>query len=911
MEVPMFSSSLGAMGSLLVKLRSLLIPHGDQLPEPLRPQKDRFELLKQDLEEMNTLLMDLSRVAAPNIMAKLWMNEVRDLSYDIEDYIDKMMHPYSNTGKEMAFDEVGELSTLVKQASDARKRYHRYNLEHSASNPMSMIAYGQGRRPTLNGDATDLVGIGGSTTKVINLLSDDAEQRMKVVSILGPVGVGKTTLAKEVYRQMGGQFDCRAFVRASKMPDTRRLLCGIISQVQRQERPHHGLCVQGLIDRLRKHLQQKSYIIVIDGLWETMSWDIVYSAFPEDAPCSRILITTDLEEVALECCDFESDAIFKMEPLKGNYPTELFFNRVFGAKHERSEQLNENSEEIIRACGGLPLATISIASILANQPDNSELWHHVKECLSSRLRNNLSWEAMLREIVGLSYHSLSHHLKTCLLYLSMYPEGFTFLKADLVKKWSAEGFLLAEEEEHSNEIAERYIDELVCRGLVQPNDINISDGMIFYTVHSTVFEVIRNISIEENFTTVIDYSNTITKLSARVRRLSLRFSNAKYATKPEGIIVYPVRSLIFYGIAECLPWIAKFEVLRVLILEFWGHPGVLDLRAIDRLFQLRYVKITTDIWVILPASMHGLLLLETLEMDARIDTVPSDIVHLPSLLHLHLNGEVYLPDGIAHMRSLRTLQSFDLSNNSEDNVRGLGEMTNLHDLRLTCSTTQSEPLKKKLIALVSSLAKHGKLKSLVLDPRASCTSIYLDCSRSMSPLPIFLQRLEFLPPICFFPRLPEWIGRLRRLCILKIVVRELASNDVDSIAGLQELTILSLYVRQPSAERIIFNRSAFSVLKYFKFSCGVLRLAFQTEAMPNLQRLKLEFNAQSGEQHDDMLSGIQHLLNLQDITGRIRAAPGASKLDRMAVESVLKNAISKHSRSLSINIRWTNWMEEE
>jgi len=172
---------------------------------------------------------------------------------------------------------------------------------------------------------------------------------------------------------------------------------------------------------------------VIDGLWETASWDIVNSAFPQDTNCSRILITTDIEEVALECCDYESDAIFKMEPLSGNYSTELFFNRLFGFEHELSKQLKENSEEIIRACGGLPFATISVATILAGQPDNLELWQHVKEALFSRLRyNNLTSEVMLREIIGLSCNSLPHHLKTCLLHLSMYPEGSTFLKVDLV-----------------------------------------------------------------------------------------------------------------------------------------------------------------------------------------------------------------------------------------------------------------------------------------------------------------------------------------------------------------------------------------------------------------------------------------------------------------------------------------------
>jgi len=327
-----------------------------------------------------------------------------------------------------------------------------------------------------------------------------------------------------------------------------------------------------------------------------------------------------------------------MEPLSTTHSMELLFNRIFGSKHECSEQMKEVSEEIIKKCGGLPLAVICIASILASQPDNLELWQHVSEWLScSRMRNNHTSQGMLREIVGMRYNHLPDHLKTCLLYVSMYPEGYTFLKTDMVKQWCAEGFISAIEIEgkDASEVAESNFDELVCRGLIQPNCIDFLDEVTFYTVHSTVFEVIRCKSMEENFTTVIDYSEVITKLSAKVRRLSLTFCSAKYATKPEGIMLSPVRSLIFYGLVECLPPIMEFEVLRVLILEVWGDQEELDLSSIGRLFQLRYVQIKTNIVVKLPAKMSGLQYLETLEINARVTSVPSDI---PKLSHCYIQG---------------------------------------------------------------------------------------------------------------------------------------------------------------------------------------------------------------------------------------------------------------------------------
>lgn len=602
--------------------------------------------------------------------------------------------------------------------------------------------------------------------------------------------------------------------------------------------------------------------------------------------------------------------ILKMESLSTSDSMELFFNKVLGSNTEFPEELKKYSEEIIIKCHGLPLATTIIASVLASHPENSELWRHVKDYLYSR--NNLSSEDMLKEIIGLSYCSLSQQLKTCLLYLGLYSEGYTFLKADLVKQWTAEGFIMEVVGEGVNEVAECYFDELVSRGLVQPNHINLSDEVMFYTMHSTIFEVIRRKSIEDNFITIIDYSGTTPRLSAKIRRLSLSFSNAKYATKPQGFTLSPVRSLNFYGLVECLPSITEFKLLRVLVLEFCGDRVIFDLSEIYRLLQLRYLWVTADdSFIKLPFKMRGLKYLETLEIYAIVLTAPSDIVHLPKLLHLRIQGDIKLPDYVGQLRSLRTLQCFDLSSNSEDNVRSLGEMTNLHDLHVTYSTVLSDHLDRNLMALASAIGKHANLKSLTLAPGASCTSIYMDCSSMLSSPPVFLEKLELLPPICIFSKLPEWIGQLQKLCILKIVVKKLRSDDVNRIAGLQELTVLSLYVREPTAESTVFNNSAFPVLKYLKFRCGVLRLAFQAEAIPKLRRLKLEFNAHSGEEYGDVLVGIENLLNLQEIAVRLGAAPDAEECDKTAAESVIKHNISKHSRYLSVSIRRADPIEEE
>jgi disease resistance protein RPM1 len=68
--------------------------------------------------------------------------------------------------------------------------------------------------------------------------------------------------------------------------------------------------------------------------------------------------------------------------------------------------------------------------------------------------------------------------------------------------------------------------------------------------------------------------------------------------------------------------------------------------------------------------------------DAIIRTIPSDVPHLKSLRHLNIPIDVKLPDGIGKMMTLRALGFFNVAENSIDNIRDPGELTNLMDLDL-------------------------------------------------------------------------------------------------------------------------------------------------------------------------------------------------------------------------------------
>ncbi|KAF7060418.1 hypothetical protein CFC21_067210 [Triticum aestivum] len=886
-----------AMFRLPAKLDELLISHVHMLP---RGAEDEIPLIKQDLEEIMAILQEHDhpgRAEDRAMTSKCLTKEVRELSYDMEDSVDQYVHAvdtkrrivprrkkYKITcrrGKTTArlpeklkwriwmANKIREFSV---RSQEALQRYSLFNhpgahgISTSATSTRHDVCFGSWY-PTPCGE---LVGIDGHLNTLEAWLGKDGEQQLKVVSVVGSGGVGKTTLSKELYRRIRGQFECQAFVRTSRKPDIRRLLISLLSQVRPHQTPHTWK-LHSLIADIRTHLHDKS----------------------------RILITTEVEDVALKCCGYDSRHVLMVKPLGYDDSSKLFFSTAFGLQYECPPELCDAAHNIVRKCAGSPLAMVTVASLLVSQIGKPEKWDYVNEIFGHGLSTYPSSEGM-KQVLNLSYNNLPHYLKACVMYLSIYEEDYIIQKDDLVKQWIAEGLILATEEKDKEEISRRYFDELISSRMILPVYTNDNDDVLSCTLHHMVLDFIKHKSLEENFVIAIDHSQTTAPLADKVRRLSLHFGNAE-ATPPTNMRLSQVRTLAFFGVIECLPSVIEFRLLQVLILHLFGDDESVsfDLTGISELFRLRYLHVTCNATLEVPQTqMRGLQYLETLKIDARVSAVPSDIVHLPSLLHLSLPVGTNLPNGIDHMTSLCTLEYFDINVNSMENVHSLGELTNLQDLRLTCSTVPSSYLKSKIDSMGSILANLSNLRSVTLKSSGILESepysmiISCDGLSSVSSPPALLQRFEWLPRICTFSSIPKWISHLNKLCILKIGLRELVSNDVAALRGLPALTVLSLYVRAKPAEKIVFTRAGFLVLKCFKFRCSVPWLEFEVDAMPNLLKLKLSFDAHGVDQHRTIPVGMVHLTGLKEISAKIW---GAGANERRAAKSALIDAIKMHS----------------
>jgi hypothetical protein len=81
---------------------------------------------------------------------------------------------------------------------------------------------------------SSLVGMDGPRTRLLRRLRayKEEDKGLKVVSIVGPAGVGKTTLAMDAYRQISYEYECRATAKLSQRPlDAKKCLKHIMSQI--------------------------------------------------------------------------------------------------------------------------------------------------------------------------------------------------------------------------------------------------------------------------------------------------------------------------------------------------------------------------------------------------------------------------------------------------------------------------------------------------------------------------------------------------------------------------------------------------------------------------------------------------------------------------------------------------------
>jgi disease resistance protein RPM1 len=264
------SASVGVLGPLLAKLTTLLADECGRLKGVRR----EIRLLKSELITMHGSLIEYTELKDPDEQTKRWISLVRDLSYDTQDVFDKFIYQLGNGQDQGGFKEflrrtarclktlgarrgfarqIDDLNVRIKQVKDLKDSYR---LKSDVSSTTGHVAM-DSRLQALLAEERHLVGIDGPRDDLAKWMVEGSNTHRKVLSIVGFGGIGKTTLANQVYCKIKGYFDCRAFVSVSQKPNIENIIKDVISQVSWQDGCTDNLDEIKSITKLRELLQDK------------------------------------------------------------------------------------------------------------------------------------------------------------------------------------------------------------------------------------------------------------------------------------------------------------------------------------------------------------------------------------------------------------------------------------------------------------------------------------------------------------------------------------------------------------------------------------------------------------------------------------------------------------------------------
>ena len=275
----------GALGSLAPKLLQLL--HDEyKLQKGVRKQ---VQWLHSELESIHAFLLKVSDVPWDRLdeQVKVWACEVREASYDMEDVLDAFLvrvdsgEPTDLSRLKRAMKKMGKVfckakarhdiacavEDIKKHLEEVAQRRLKYKLDEMImSKSVGQASSIDPRLTAMYKEVTQLIGVDKSSDELMSMLDtsqqdhDASNKKMKMVSVVGVGGLGKTTLARAVYDKLKSQYDCGAFVSIGRDHDLVKVFKDILFHLDSENHKDIHSTERGvdlLIHQLREFLKKK------------------------------------------------------------------------------------------------------------------------------------------------------------------------------------------------------------------------------------------------------------------------------------------------------------------------------------------------------------------------------------------------------------------------------------------------------------------------------------------------------------------------------------------------------------------------------------------------------------------------------------------------------------------------------
>ncbi|XP_028751319.1 TMV resistance protein N-like [Neltuma alba] len=281
-------------------------------------------------------------------------NQTSNFGVAFEDLIQRISPPdYQVSNWKTALAEAGGIAGIVVLGS----RDESENVKAVVENVCDIL----GRKGLFVAEYP--VGMDNRVQELITMLQNHQSEDVVIVGIWGMGGVGKTTIAKAIYNEIGPMFESRSYLPNirkvwSQEKDQVSLQNQLLSEICRTAKMKINSIESGTIT-LRERLCHKKALVVLDDVDESAQLNALVGSRDWFKSGSIIIITTRNQRLLLEI----NCGVYLMKNLDVGESIELFSWHAFKQECPK-EDFTELSRDIVAYCGGLPLALEVLGSYL-------------------------------------------------------------------------------------------------------------------------------------------------------------------------------------------------------------------------------------------------------------------------------------------------------------------------------------------------------------------------------------------------------------------------------------------------------------------------------------------------------------------------------------------------------------------
>ncbi|KAK3229024.1 hypothetical protein Dsin_000905 [Dipteronia sinensis] len=352
---------------------------------------------------IEAMLIDAEEKQLTDEAVKMWLDDLQDLAYDADDILDEFStqalrtksNQQATTSKlnniipacftgltpsafKFNFSMGSKIDNITRRLEELRLRTDVLRLKDIAGQRWSSTASWQ--RPPTSSLPTEPAVYGRDEDKVRILemvlrIDEPSDANFGVIPIVGMGGIGKTTLAREVFNdETLKDFSPKAWVCVSDNFDVLKISKAILESITSSSCDLNELNAVQI--QLKETINGKKFLFVFDDVWSQNYdlWETLKSPFMFGAVGSKVIVTTRHRQVA---SIMRPNGCYELDLLSDDDCRSVFVKHALeGRDNVTNEKLEVIYQKVVEKCKGLPLAARTLGGLLRSKQIEGE-WMNI------------------------------------------------------------------------------------------------------------------------------------------------------------------------------------------------------------------------------------------------------------------------------------------------------------------------------------------------------------------------------------------------------------------------------------------------------------------------------------------------------------------------------------------------------